>query len=224
MTASCGLCEHELEHGYLCPGDVLGLAGRLERLPKLFVELGLYLAPAARPLGERITTAPAEPPLPLNEAVLDLRHGGIALVLESWRADVQAARGWGPPAIEGSIDRRVMASCRWLGMSLEWIAAEYPAAGDLAREVRELEGAALSIVGAKPDRGRPLGQCVAVVDREGTLCGAAIRYRNGDTRLVCPWCACVYEAKDFLTLRQHQPEEAATPDAEGAPEAHPSHA
>jgi hypothetical protein len=205
MSASCGLCERELEHGYLCPGDTLALAERLERLPKLFAELGLYLAPAPRPLGERVSTNPAEPPLPLNEAVLDLRHGGIALVLESWRADVQSVRGWGPPAIEGSIDRRVLVAARWLGMSLEWIASSYPAAGDLAREVKEVEGAALSIVGAKPDRGRPLGQCVAAVDREETPCGATIRYRDGDTRLVCPWCGFVYEATDFLTLHHFQP-------------------
>ncbi|MEU9285989.1 hypothetical protein AB0D57_14995 [Streptomyces sp. NPDC048275] len=211
----CEACGRDLEHGVLCPGDTLALAERLERLPKLFVELGLYLAPAPRPLGERVTTSPAEPPLPLNEAVLDLRYGGIALVLESWRSDVQAVRGWGEPAIEGSIDRRVMAAARWLGMSLEWIAAEYPAAGDLAREVKELEGNALSIVGAKPDRGRPLGQCVAVVDEE-TRCGATIRYRDGDTKLVCPWCARVYEAKDFLTLHEMQPGDSAPPTPVGA--------
>lgn len=222
--SACELCGDEAGSRYLCERDTVKLAGRLDRLPKLFMELGLYLAPAPRPLGERISTSPAEPPLPVNEAVLDLRYGGIVLVLESWRADVQSVHGGGQPVIEGSIDRRVMVACRWLGMSLEWIAAEYPGAGDLAREVRELEGAALSIVGAKPDRGRPLGQCVAVVDREETPCGATIRYRDGDTRLVCPWCACVYEAKDFLTLHHFQPDDAATSNAEDVREAHPSRA
>jgi hypothetical protein len=202
----CGLCERDLEAGYLCPGDTLALAARLERMPKLFVELGLYLAPGARPAGERISSGPAGARLPLNEAVLDLRHGGIALVLESWRSDIQSVRGWGEPAVTGGLDYRVMNVCRWLGMQLEWIAAAYPGAGDLAKEIRDLEGNALSIVGAKPDRGRLLGQCVAV-DTSGVVCGAPIRHHDGDTRLTCSWCGYVYEAPDFLTLYELQPAE-----------------
>ncbi|WP_420034679.1 hypothetical protein ACN2WE_21365 [Streptomyces sp. cg28] len=204
----CGLCESDLEHGYLCPGDTLALAQRLDRLPKLFVELALYLQPGPAPTGERITTKAVHPGLPLNEQVLDLRHGGIALVLESWRSDIQSVRGWGEPVVEGGFDRRVFTACRWIGMQLEWIAAAYPGAGDLAREVREMEGNALSIVGAKPDRGRRIGQCVAV-DASGIVCGAVLRHKAGETRLVCPWCTCVYEARDFLTLQQLQPDEAA---------------
>lgn len=204
----CGLCERDLEDGYLCPGDTLALAGRLERLPKLFVELALYLQPGPAPAGDRISTKAVHPGLPLNEAVLDLRHGGIALVLESWRSDIQDARGWGQPAIEGGFDRRVFATARWIGMQLEWIAAAYPAAGDLALEVREMEGNALSIMGALPDRGRRIGQCVAI-DPSGIVCGAVLRHHTGETRIVCPWCSCVYEQRDFLMLKALQPEGAA---------------
>jgi hypothetical protein len=64
VTASCGVCERDLEHGYLCPGDTLALAERLERLPKLFVELGLYLVPGSRPAGERVSSGPAGPGSP----------------------------------------------------------------------------------------------------------------------------------------------------------------
>lgn len=206
MTASCGLCERELEHGYLCPGDTLALAERLDRMPHLYEALGGFLTPAARGGAERVSRGHAAPPLPVDEAVLDLRYGGIALVLESWRADVQRERGWGPPAVEGAIERRVMASARWIGMNIEWIAAAYPAAGDLAREVREMEWAVLSIVGALPERGRRIGQCVAV-DTSGIVCGAVLRHRPGETSLACPWCTCVYEAQDFLTLYQLQPAE-----------------
>jgi hypothetical protein len=142
----------------------------------------------------------------VNEAVLDLRYGGIALVLESWLSDVQASRGWGQPAIQGGIEDRVRRAARSLSANLEWIAACYPAAGDLAREIREMEGAALSIVGAVPDRGRRIGQCVAV-DLSGVVCGAALRHRAGETRIVCSWCTCVYEARDFLMLKTLQPEE-----------------
>jgi hypothetical protein len=203
----CGLCERDLEHGYLCPGDTLALAERLARLPKAYEALAGFLTPAAHSGGERTGKGHAGSVLPVNEDVLDLRYGGIALVLESWRSDVQRARGWGEPAIEGSIDRRVLVAARALSMSLEWIAASYPAAGDLAREVREVEGAALSIVGALPDRGRRIGQCVATVDKVGTVCGATIRHQRGETKLVCPWCECVYEERDFLTLARFQPQE-----------------
>lgn len=201
------MCDRDLEAGYLCPGDTLALAERLDRMPKVYAALAGFLTPAVHGGAERVSVKMTDAKLPVDEAVLDLRYGGIALVLEGWRSDVQRARGWGEPAIEGSVERRVLVSARWLGMSLEWIAASYPAAGDLAQEVREMEGAALSIVGAFPDRGKRIGQCVAV-DASGVICGAVLRHRNGETRLVCPWCTCTYEARDFLMLRTLQPEEA----------------
>lgn len=208
MTASCGLCDRGLEAGYLCPGDVLALAERLERVPKLYAALAGFLSPAGRATTEFVSRSHAGASLPVDEAVLDLRYGGIALVLEGWRSDVQRVRGWGEPAAEGSVEGRVRRAARWLGMELSWIAASYPAAGDLAREVRELEGAALSIVGAAPDRGKRIGNCVAV-DASGVVCGAVLRHHNGETRLVCPWCTCVYEARDFLMLKSLQPGKAA---------------
>lgn len=201
----CGLCECDLEHGVLCPGDTLALAERLARLPKAYAALAGFLAPASAPPGERVSGSGGSR-LPVNEDVLDLRYGGIALVLESWLSGVQAARGWGQPAIQGGIEERVRRAARSLSANLEWIAASYPAAGDLAREVREMEGAALSIVGAAPDRGRRIGQCVAV-DVSGVVCGATIRHQRGETKLVCPWCGYTYEDRDFLTLKTLQPSE-----------------
>ncbi|MFD9319308.1 hypothetical protein ACFWDQ_16690 [Streptomyces sp. NPDC060053] len=205
MTAACGLCERALEDGYLCPGDTLALAERLDRMPKLYAALAGFLAPAVRGPSEPVSASKVEPPLPVDEAVLDLRYGGIALVLEGWRSDVQRVRGWGEPAVTGGVERRVLAAARWLGMELSWIAAAYPAAGDLAREVKELEGAALSIVGALPERGRRIGQCVSI-DISGVICGAVIRHQPGQTRLVCDWCHCVYATEqDWLLLLHHQP-------------------
>ncbi|MER6435453.1 hypothetical protein ABT275_03690 [Streptomyces sp. NPDC001185] len=205
VTASCGVCDRGLEFGYLCPGDTLALAERLERMPKVYEALAGFLAPASTPPGERVSTSGGAR-LPVNEAALDLRYGGIALVLESWLSDVQDARGWGQPAVGGVVEERVRRAARSLSANLEWIASSYPAAGDLAKEVREMEGAALSIVGAKPDRGRLLGQCVAA-DASGAVCGAPIRYRGGETKLVCPWCQCVYGDRDFRMLARLQPRE-----------------
>ena len=207
---TCGLCGRDLEDGYLCAGDTLALAERLERMPKLYAALAGFLSPAARASAEFVSRSHTAPALPVDEAVLDLRYGGIALVLEGWRSDVQRVRGWGEPAAEGSVEGRVRRAARWLGMELSWIAASYPAAGDLAREVREVEGAALSIVGAAPDRGKRIGNCVAV-DASGVVCGAVLRHHNGETRLVCPWCTCVYGPEDFLMLKTLQPEEAPCP-------------
>ncbi|USQ82652.1 hypothetical protein NFX46_02020 [Streptomyces phaeoluteigriseus] len=205
----CGLCERDLEAGYLCPGDTLALGERLERMPKLYGALAGFLSPAVRATTEFVSRSHATASLPVDEAVLDLRYGGIALVLEGWRSDVQRVRGWGEPAITGDVEERVRRAARWLGMELPWIAAAYPAAGDLACEVRELEGAALSIVGALPDRGRRIGQCVAV-DSSGVICGAVIRHQPGQTRLVCDWCHCVYATEqDWLLLLHHQPAESA---------------
>ncbi|MGW0169533.1 hypothetical protein ACWDWT_30810 [Streptomyces sp. NPDC003343] len=207
MTASCGMCERDLEAGFLCPGDALALAERLERMPKLYDALAGFLAPAVRAATERVSVKMTEAPLPVDEAVLDLRYGGIALVLEQWRSDVQRVRGWGEPAVTGDVAERVLRAARWLGMELPWIADCYPAAGDLAREVKELESSVLSIVGALPDRGRRVGQCVAV-DSSGVVCGATIRHQAGQTRLVCEWCHCVYQSEqDLLLLLHYQPEE-----------------
>lgn len=207
MSAECGVCCRDLEHGYLCPGDTLALAERLDRMPKLYQALAGFLAPASAQPAERVTSTIVEPALPVNEAVLDLRYGGIALVLEAWRSDVQRVRGWGEPAIEGDVERRVFASSRWLGMELSWIADSYPAAGDLAAEIRDLERSALSIVGALPDRGRRIGTCVSV-DSKGVPCGAVLWHQAGEAQIVCSWCHCVYAGEaDLLLLLHHQPKE-----------------
>jgi hypothetical protein len=209
VSASCGLCERDLEHGFLCPGDVAALAQRLERLPKLYAALEGFLVPAGQPGGERVSRGHAGSVLPVNEAVLDLRYGGIVLVVEGWLSAVQEARGWGQPAVAGTVEDRVRRAARSLLANLEWIAAAYPAAGDLAAELREMEGAALSIVGALPERGRRIGQCVASV-AGGEACGAVIYRRPGETAICCKWCGTAYVTpQDWARLKHFQPKDAA---------------
>ncbi|MDX3235678.1 hypothetical protein PV392_08255 [Streptomyces sp. ME03-5709C] len=209
MTASCGMCEGELPGGYLCRRDALALAERLELLPRIHQALGAFLAPGAGPGGERVSSGKAGSRMPVNESVMDLRYGGMAIVLERWRADVQAARGWGQPAVEGGMERRLYVAARWLGVELDWIAANYPPAGDLAREVRDVTTAGLSIIGALPERGRRIGNCVAAYT-DGAICGATLWHRSGETAIVCPWCQCRYEPQDFLMLRTLQPTQEAS--------------
>lgn len=209
MTASCGLCAAQLDHGYLCHRHAVVLTGRLERMPDLFAELAEHLVP--RRTGPSAIGSQAGPRSPVNEDVVDLRQGGVVLIVESWRADVQRVR-WpqhSPPPIEGGMDLRVMTACRWLGMELEWIAAHYPAAGDLAREVRELEVGMLAIVGDPPPRPQHIGVCVAITDDGGTVCGATLTRMPGGP-VGCRRCGTSYRTEqDLLLLRHYQPRESA---------------
>ncbi|MGW3416485.1 hypothetical protein [Streptomyces phaeochromogenes] len=208
MSASCGLCERDLEHGYLCERDTVALAARLAQLPDLDAELTMHLVPARSGFGELVATRSASGPRsPINEAVFDELHDNrSAAVVHSWRVDVQRER-WpqhtAPPPAALAVD------CRWLGMELEWIAAEYPAAGELAREVRELEAQLRSLVGDPVPRRQRLGLCVAAIDGEGGVCGAVISRLPDETRLVCRWCSTPYGPEDWLTLKHFQPGEAA---------------
>jgi hypothetical protein len=200
---ACTLCEDETGEAYLCERDTHALAGRLARLPELYAELAVHLVPRCTGPAEIVTAAAAGPRSPLNEDVFDLVHGRhMVTVMESWREDVQRVR-WpqhSPPPPTG-----LAAACRWLGMELDWIANHYPAVGDLAREVRSLEGQVRTIVGDPPPRPQRLGLCVAVTDEQGTVCGAVLsRLPGGPVR--CRWCGTDYRTEtELLLLRHYQP-------------------
>ncbi|GGV13774.1 hypothetical protein [Streptomyces spectabilis] len=205
---ACGLCERPSEHSYLCPGCARGLAESLDQLPVLHDELVECLVPRRYGFGDIVATrGAAGPRSPLDEDVLDeMNSGHMAAVVHLWRVDVQRVRwpshGEPPPA-------GLAADCRWLAMELNWIAAEYVAAGDLAREVSDLERDARSIVGDPAPRPQRLGTCVAV-DTGGVVCGAVIKRMPGQTRLRCRWCGYTYEtAQDWMRLQHFQPEEVA---------------
>lgn len=208
--SQCGLCERQIDDGYLCPGDRVALAERLDQLPVLHDELVQCLVPRRSGWGEIVSTrGAAGPRSPLDEGVLDeMNSGHMAAVVHSWRVDVQRVR-W--PQHAEPPPSGLAADCRWLAMELDWVAGEYPAAGDLAREVRELENSARSIVGDPAPRPQRLGTCVAV-DVEGVVCGAVIKRMPGQTRLRCGWCGYTYEtAKDWAQLQHLQPKEESCP-------------
>lgn len=204
---TCTLCEDAAGEAYLCERDTNALAGRLARLPALVEELAEHLVPRVTGLAEHIASGPAGPRTPLNEDVLDLMMSNhFGAVVHLWRVDVQRER-WPrhtPPPPSG-----VAADCRWLGMELDWIAARYLAAGELAREVRSMEGTILTIVGAPPPRPQRIGLCVAVTDDKGTVCGAVLsRLPGGPVR--CRWCGTDYRTEtDLLLLRHYQPQQPA---------------
>jgi hypothetical protein len=207
MTASCGLCERDLERGYLCPGCALGTARRLDRMPRLYEALAAFLHPGGR-RPELGRSRPAEAPMPIAEPAFNLRGpGGIVGVLEDWRSAMQADRGWGEPVREGGTERRVTVAARALAMNLEWIAASWPMAGPFAEEIRGLERDVASIVNP-PERSLRLGNCPAVYE-DGVVCGAVLRVPAGAAKVECRWCGCEYPPSTWLELRSLQGGEAA---------------
>ncbi|MGP4084157.1 hypothetical protein [Streptomyces sp. KR55] len=203
----CGLCEQQLEHGYLCPGCTRATTERLDRMPKLWEALAAFLAPGGGVSPQYGRTRAVEAPLPVRENTLNLRAaGGIAGVLEDWRAAMQSDRGWGPPAIPAAVDRRVAVAARALSMNMDWIAAEWPEAGEFATEIRSLEGDVLSIVDPKDpaEEGVRRGYCVAQFE-DGEVCGAVLRSYPGEATMTCRWCSTQYGPEDYLMLKQLQP-------------------
>ncbi|MFF1297959.1 MULTISPECIES: hypothetical protein [unclassified Streptomyces] len=205
---NCGLCGAETGSAYLCRWDAAKLAKRLAELPTLYVEVTECLVPRRTGWGDIIAThGAAGPSSPLSEDVLDqISSGHMAAVVHSWRVDVQRVR-W--PQHAAPPPGGLVADCRWLAMELDWITATYPAAGDLAREVRGLEAQARAVVGDPVPQRKVIGQCVAVTDDEGTVCGADITHAAGESRLKCRACHRVYEGQqDLLLLLHYQPEPA----------------
>jgi hypothetical protein len=196
---TCGLCENELAAGYLCPGDVLALAERLDRMPLLYTALAAFLQPGGR-RPELGRARAAEAPLPVSEPVLNLRGpGGIAGVLEDWRSAMQADRGWGQPAVTGTVERRVRVASRGLSLNLDWVAASWPLAGAMAEEIRDLERNVLSILDPREPMLR-LGECAAVLP-DASVCGAVLRVPAGTAEVRCRWCGTSYPPSTWLALK-----------------------
>jgi hypothetical protein len=165
-TVYCLLCERPLGDAYLCPSCSADLADRLGRLPALYAALGSMLTPERGSGGGR-TAAAVEAPLPLRVDVVDVR--AEFGVLEVWaRALAQDRRQPAPVPAGDGLGARVAAACAALAAEVPWIAAAWPGAEDLAREVRALHDDARSVVGTE-DLPARMGRCPQLVD--GQVCG-----------------------------------------------------
>lgn len=204
----CLLCEREW-HGdraaaYLCGGCTRATETRLGRMPRAYRALAAFLQPSvSRP--EAGGTRPCEAPLPVSEPVLGLRGpGGIVGVLLDWERAVRDALGWTAPPFRGSTEQTVTGSARFLAGNLLWVAGGFPPAGDLAREVRELERDVLSIVDPADSRDqvRRLGYC-PVETVEGR-CGAVVSLRPGLSVARCEWCGAAWAPGRWVELAAAQ--------------------
>lgn len=199
---TCELCGNATS-GYLCNRHREQLDAGLRELPALYDEVGECLVPRRATWGEIVATrGAAGPQSPVNEDVLDtVTLARAHEVLRSWRQDVRRCRwphrGAPPPG-------DLAADCRWLSHQLDWIVAAYPAAGDLAQEVWDLEQQARSVVGDPLPRKQRLGLCVALVGGVA-VCGAVISRMPDETELKCRWCGTEYGPEDYLTLKNYQP-------------------
>ena len=200
---TCTLCGDETT-GFLCRRHTTRLAAVLEELPVLYAEVAECLVPRRSTWGDIIATkSGAGPRSPLNEDVLDTVNAVRAdEVVHLWRADVQRER-W--PQHSAPAPAGLHADCRWLATELDWITAHYPAVGDLAREMRDLERQARNATGDPMPRLQHIGVCVAVTDPRGTVCGAALTRLPGRP-VRCRTCHTAYRSEtDLLLLRYYQP-------------------
>ncbi|MFG2837050.1 hypothetical protein ACGFYE_18845 [Streptomyces zaomyceticus] len=201
---TCQLCETDQTDDYLCARCASVLTEQLRRMPSLYRALAAFLTPAARGAQHGGHAQAVDGALPVSEHVLDLRGpGGIVGVLEDWRSAMNAARRWSAPVLTAGIPHRVTAAAAALAYSVDWAARCWPEAGQFAQEIRDLHGAAASVVHPRlaEERGTRLGKCPAV-DPSGVVCGAVLRHYPGERAVMCRWCGCAFEPHEWGELRE----------------------
>jgi hypothetical protein len=196
----CLLCERPAGTAYLCGRCTADLADRLEQLPALYAGLGGMLAPGRAADSGGRSAAAVEAPLPLRVDVVDAR--GEFVVLEVWARAAAADRQTpAPRPTADDLGARVTAACAALVAAVGWIGSSWPAAGDCAREVRDLYDGARSVVGAA-DLPARMGRCPQLV--HGAACGAELLLPQGQQVLRCAWCGSTYPPGVWAALKVAQ--------------------
>lgn len=206
----CEVCGQEIEGYQLCSPCTRATLERLRRMPSLYAALAMLLPPASRRQGGGGGSRPVEAPMPISESVLTLRGpGGIVGVLEDWQSalaeDLEDWRGLptaARPVIGGSIETRISSAVGRMVANLEFIAASWPAAGEFARSIRDLERGVLSMISPPVRESVRMGLCPARPG--GVLCGSVLKLPVGETILVCSWCNQAYPPGVWGLLRSEQ--------------------
>jgi hypothetical protein len=202
---SCEMCDRPTGD-YLCTRCAADLGERLGQLPALYAALGTMLAPGRSADSGGRSAAAVEAPLPLRPDVADVRGGfGILPMWARALADdrrlpelTSTRKGIVAP---DDLGHRVTAACTALVAAGGWIASSWPAAGDFAREVRDLYDGARSVVGAA-DLPARMGRCPRQV--HGELCGAELLLPQGQQVVRCAWCGSTYPPGVWAALRVAQ--------------------
>lgn len=196
---NCELCERPAGDAYLCASCSQDTTDRLRRLPALYAALGALLAPGRGGSGGRGPT-PVEPPAPARLDVVDARYGFGALPVWA-RALADDRQQPAPIPAADDLGAQVVAACTALSAASAWIASSWPAAGDLAREVRDLHDAARTMVGAV-DLPARMGNCPKKV--HGSPCGAVLLLPDGAQVIRCDWCGATYPPGVWAALKVAQ--------------------
>lgn len=196
--AACELCERPAD-AYLCGRCAADLNDRLERLPALYAALGDMLVPARSRDGGRGATLVVSP-LPISIEAAD--HRAAFAILPSWaRALADYRKKPMPTPAADDLGAQVFAACTALAAAVPWIAVGWPAAGDLAREVKQLHGDVRTVVGGA-DLPARMGRCPAMVD--GAPCGAELLLPHGQQVVRCAWCGATYPPGVWAGLKAAQ--------------------
>ncbi|MFI0894871.1 hypothetical protein [Streptomyces sp. NPDC020983] len=201
MPTTCELCDRPAGTDYLCRRCAADLTERLEQLPGLYAALGDMLAPAQSADGGGRSATATEAPLPVRVDVVNAR--GEFVLLEGWARALAADWQVSPVRrrVRDDLGDRVRAASAALGAAVPWIAAQWPAAGDCAREVRDLYDGARSVTGAA-DLPARMGRCPQLVG--GQPCGAELLLPAGVQVLRCAWCGATYPPGIWAALRVAQ--------------------
>jgi hypothetical protein len=196
----CELCERPAGDAYLCGRCAAtwrrapGAAARAVRGARRDARAG----PAADGGGR--SRHAVEAPLPLRPT-----SPTPAASSSCWRC----GRGRSPPTgrrprprpTADDLGARVTAACAALVAAVGWIGSSWPAAGDCAREVRDLYDGARSVVGAA-DLPARMGRCPQLV--HGAACGAELLLPSGQQVLRCQWCGATYPPGVWAALKVAQ--------------------
>lgn len=173
------------------PGCQERIAVNLRALPGLYRALERELAPGRRG-GDGGRPSRRGAPLPVNEAVLDLRsRGGIEGVVGGWAREVCEREGWRIPPL-GSVEAIVVWGCELLLKNLNMLCDEHDAIREIADELRSVTGQARRILDGEPAPRRipvacPCGAVLRVtLDTPGARCGGCETQYGHDQLLGLP--------------------------------------
>ncbi|MGW6703579.1 hypothetical protein ACWGDE_01615 [Streptomyces sp. NPDC054956] len=187
MTAitSCEICRNP-SAVRVHEGCQARLNEGLAALPTLYRELEQHLAPGRR--GDSGRSGSRTAPLPVNEAVLDLRaRGGIEGVVTTWEQVAREDLGWDPPPFRGNVQQTVDGAVAFLRAQVPWFCDAHEAVFELADDVRRLKAECDAIVGGERPARRipvacPCGTVLKVtLDTPGVRCGGCeVQYGHAE--------------------------------------------